>query len=534
MALALVTVVGIGGLLIASQERQGRGAALSEADNRAAVLRQLIIQLTAAQSQAAARDLAAQPALIDALGAGTQERLDQLFAATRAPDLPGEEVLVVNAPGTARYMQAGPDLAGRSPENPGDLLSLRDALLGRIAPGIEFPAPGTGAVPSLDVAVPVRSGATVIGAVAYLAPLDVQLQRYTAIVGYPTAYVAPSHPGQIGRPTNRRGAAAVVVSSTPADISAGIVQGVTGVHAIYSRPGGDVAGGFVPLPGVDGRAGVYIGVEASLAAFLGDRATDAGSLALLGLLALALITIVGIVFVDRVVRRPLARLEREITRIAGGDVSSDIEITSGGEIGRMAAGVNRMRRLVAAKAGEVEQARSGRGPGVEQLETVSRALTTTTSGVRALSQAVVAAVVSIGGDGSAGLLLGRDGDRLVTLASDGIDMGSPIEDDVIDRLLAGEPVRSHAGPAGWEAAVLTAVPLFHRDWVAGALALLMPPGATGAGDEPAWLAVLATNAAVALENTQLFEREQETVRRLRDPDQPSPEVAAPSSGLETP
>jgi signal transduction histidine kinase len=62
------------------------------------------------------------------------------------------------------------------------------------------------------------------------------------------------------------------------------------------------------------------------------------------------------------------------------------------------------------------------------------------------------------------------------------------------------------------------VPMFYQDTVVGALAVITRAGEPPVEGQEQTLAVLANNAAIALENTRLFEQERETVRRLRELD----------------
>jgi signal transduction histidine kinase len=65
---------------------------------------------------------------------------------------------------------------------------------------------------------------------------------------------------------------------------------------------------------------------------------------------------------------------------------------------------------------------------------------------------------------------------------------------------------------------MLAVPMFYQDAVVGALAVITRAGEPPVEGQEQSLAVLANNAAIALENTRLFEQERETVRRLRELD----------------
>ncbi len=88
--------------------------------------------------------------------------------------------------------------------------------------------------------------------------------------------------------------------------------------------------------------------------------------------------------------RPIARLERGVRRIAGGDLSSDIPVTSDDELGRLAKSVNQMRAQIAGYIGHLDSS-------IERLESVSHALTATGEGVEALHRSVLAAAAAIGG-----------------------------------------------------------------------------------------------------------------------------------------
>ena len=100
----------------------------------------------------------------------------------------------------------------------------------------------------------------------------------------------------------------------------------------------------------------------------------------------------------------------------------------------------------------------------------------------------------------------------------GIELSPAVVADVLD----GRPTRltrSRSDPADGGAstgAATLVVPMFYRQRVTGAIAVTGPEPVSDADARA--LSALANNAAIAAENTRLFEMERETVRRLRELD----------------
>jgi signal transduction histidine kinase/HAMP domain-containing protein len=258
-----------------------------------------------------------------------------------------------------------------------------------------------------------------------------------------------------------------------------------------------------------------MGVEVPVAQFAGDERADIIVLALIAIFLLLFVALVVILFVNRFVKRPIARLEGGVARIAGGDYATAIPVRSDDELGRLAANVNRMRDSIAGYVGQIEEARARLDSALERVSAVSRALTTTTRGVTGLQQAVVRTAAAIGGGAASSVLAIRSNDVLVPAASAGV---VPSLDDWqgLDAVLRGETVRLEHPEHG----VMVAVPMFYQESVAGALAVITPQPTTDA-DGPVdvdVLAVLANNAAIAMENARLFEQERHTVQRLLELD----------------
>ncbi|MBV8444739.1 MAG: HAMP domain-containing protein, partial [Candidatus Dormibacteraeota bacterium] len=526
IALALLIVGSVGGYLLYSRDNQTRAGALSNSDNRVAVMREVLEQFTGEQSYATAKGLATQTPLIAALaGAVPSRAVPALFAGSPPVNLESEVLVITDSAGKPLYTRAAPDLGGVDAAVFDGSQAIAAALSGTQcafakgagACGLEILSDG---LPVYSVAVPVTNGLTVVGSVAYIAPLGLQLERFATLFQFPTAFIPAAEPSL----ELRQQGVAVTSGSAPSDVTTGIQAGQDLVHATYNAPTGSggatqaVAGSFVAVaaPG-GGRVAGYLGIEVPLSQFLGDEATDELTLGLITLFVLLALTLLIIVFVEIVVRRPIRRLERGVARIAGGDYTSPIVVRSNDELGRLAAGVNRMRDSIRVYTTEIEDARKRLDSAVERVGNVSRALTTTTGGVAALQNEVVRAAAGIAGEGAMAVLATRQDDALHVQAVFPEDTSPQVFDgwEHFSDVLGGAVVRETNPDRG----SLVAVPMFYQDRVGGALCVVNEKTTRPiAEDEEDVLVVLANNAAVAMENARLFEQERETVRRLRQLD----------------
>lgn len=519
-AVVLVVVVlgGVSAFLLIGRVQQTTATALANADNRAAVVGQLLERLTAATGARVAAELAAAPPLQAALAAPDfATRVPALFAGGGTFNPPGQYAVVVGPEGSVVFSSLPPGIPAPTATTPSVSLALGT---GRTLSGVEVLGRGSARLAAEDSAAPVVAGGRRLGAVVMVAPLAEQLRLFQGVVGYQVAFIAAEDLGHVVRLGSRSGP-----SPVPGPLLDALRRGEPTVHGTYSAPlvaGGveDVAGSFVAVraPG-GGRAG-YVGVEAPMSLFVGDIRSDLVALGLISAFVILGTIAVVVLVVVRFVTRPVARLERGVARIAGGDYTTDISVSSRDELGRLASSVNRMRAQISAYVRAVEQARARVDRAVEQLARVSRALTTTTGGAAALDQAVVEAAAALVGGGAAAVLGLRQGDRLTVAASHGV-AGGRVELDswlVVDRLLRGEAVRVDGAPPGWVAGGLLAVPMFYQGEVVGALAVITRLGHHPDEGEAPTLAVLANAAAIARENARLFEQERETVRRLRELD----------------
>jgi signal transduction histidine kinase/HAMP domain-containing protein len=525
--LALVVVSGVAGYLIFSRTAQTRVAAESNAANRVGVMAQVLERFTGAESLSAAASLAGQPLLQTALAAGDPATaVNALFERGASVDLSGEVLLISDRAGRLLDTLASPTVAGlapitAAPEAIGVALARGQCQRSDGGPtaggcGIEVLGGGD---PAYVVAVPVLDRGSVVGAVAYAAPLAYQLTRFQALFGFPTAFVAAQSTDRELRP-NLGGASTTDPALRSALGQAARSPTSTLSSAIYDAPlsgggTGSVAGSFVPVRGAAGELSGYMGVEVPVAQFAGDQRTDIIVLALISIFLLLLVALVVILFVERFVKRPIARLESGVARIAGGDYTTDIPVRSEDELGRLAGNVNRMRDSIAGYVRQIEEARQRLDTALERVSGVSRALTTTTAGVTGLQEAVVRTAAAIGGGAASSVLALRHDDSLVASATAG---AAPSLEDWpgVDAVLSGETVRlDHAGHGG-----MVAVPMFYQESVIGALAVITPETTAqvhGQIDVDI-LAVLANNAAIAMENARLFEQETQTVQRLRELD----------------
>jgi signal transduction histidine kinase/HAMP domain-containing protein len=522
LLLALLVVGGVSGYLLISRDQQTRVAAKSNSDNRVLVMRQVLQRFTGEQSLGTARGLASQLPLEQALtGASPATQVPALFAASPPVDLADEVLVITDASGLPLYARASTDLGSVALAPFESSTVIATALAGSKcaianqpgACGIEVLTSG---IPAYSVATPVTVGGVKAGVVAYVAPLSFQLNRFSNLFQFPTAFISAGLPGTEVHQQNGTD----VLTTTPAEVAAGIKAHKDLVDAIYN-PGSStepVAGSYAAVTSPDGHtiAG-YVGIEVPLSIFAGDTRTDELTLAVITAFALLVVAILVILFVETFVRRPIRRLERGVARIASGDYTSPVKVRSKDELGRLATSVNSMRDSIRRYTTEIEAAHARLDSAVERVSEVSRALTMTTGGTAALHREVVRAAVAIAGEGTVAMLAVRDGDTLAVKAVH--PSNSPLGDvsrwTSAAEVLQGKLVRESSPGYG----SLLAVPMFYQDSVVGALAVIAPNDAVAAAtDEEDVLAVLANNAAIAMENTRLYEQEKETVRRLRQLD----------------
>jgi signal transduction histidine kinase len=543
-----LVIAGVSGFLLVSRSQQTNAGALSNADNRARVAGQLIARVIQPQAQYAATNTASLTSMQLAMSGKTPATLVAAeFTQNRVVDVPGLEVVILDSHGGVLYTSEcdGTTPAGATthpatticeqsstPHVTAAMASVRDALLvaattacrqpsaaiaanptsaARCPSGVEGVEALAGGLPALDVAVPVfnvQAGSYApLGVVVYSAPLRTQFARFGPVIGYTPVFLSAGAGSTVVRFTGS--AETPSLSTAPAAIAgqlsahATVPSSAVAARAIYTVAGvGAVAGSFVPLAAPGGnRVAGYIGVEVPVALFAAGTAQDEGTIAQIAFTALVVMCVLVLLFVDRFVRRPVARLERGVERIAAGDYTTDIPVTSRDELGRLAAGVNSMREQIAGYIKHIDGS-------VGRLQEVSRALTTTTGGIEELQDAVLAAADAIAGGSTSATVYTKRGAEILRMRSRGPEMPD-IEDMPVDELTAGRSVRLESGgrPA-------IAVPMLFQEALTGVL-VVASDRPVAESDERA-LITLANNAAVAVENTRTLEQEREAVRRLRE------------------
>ena len=481
--LASVAVVGI-------HRQQQIGQVTDSAHSRATLVGQLIERVSLPEAEASARDLAARPQLAALLGAhAAPTQVGALLAETRAPA--GLDLYVVDAtdavtpvPGSTPWAGSAATLAAIANRNPLQTTSMAGQL-------------------AIVVAVPVRSAGATVGAVAAVVPLVTQAQRFAPAVGYPVVLLAPG-----------TGARPVTVPASGGDVAdaSALVGGVvaslspsTGeARMTRSTADGDVVLDLVRLP-----SGGFTGVAVPLPGFLAGEGGTLLSVALVALLAATLTSVAVLLGVDRWVRRPVAELERGVARIAEGDYTTDIPVSSHDELGRLAAGVNSM-------SGQIAAAMQANRAALSHLRWVSEALTAVDVGAAELSAAVARAAAAIAEGDRGSLPLTDIASCLIRRSGEAFAHGEP--GDLAPEWAAagrGDAAVStrDAGGGAW----VTSFPLAIDEGVVTGRLAVRSVGMLD-GNEMAALTTLANYAGLALDHARLLEQEHETVRRLRAAD----------------
>jgi signal transduction histidine kinase len=515
LTISLGIIVTITTFLLISRQAQTRSVALTNSESRAQALRELVEGVTVPHAEFDATSIAALHSLKDALSAPDPGKVvSGLFTGPAPVGSPGPGDTLAIFDGKGKLLTtAGARLPDALTSRLG---SVGAALQGTPNQGPELQPSG---LATYDFAIPIRdAGGITIGVLLYLSPIESQIDAILPAVGIEGndgLWVANSTAASVVRihesrdpkdPTGIRVATDRTSMPVPASWNGLASNGSAGqIGGFYTSSDGDVVATLYPMATTlnPGHPVVFIGVESQLAPFVGPQNQDIATLLLLAG-SLALITVLAVLlFVHRFVRRPVARLSEGVTRIADGDYTHDVPVTSQDELGVLAMQVNRMRAQIQTYIDHIDGA-------VRRLSEVSQALTTTTAGIGSLESAVCSAAAAIAGGGGAHLMA-RDDAALVSRATN-IRGASPpdLSADELASLLRGETV-VRAEPIH-----LVAVPMPYQEQVRGAL-MVVTPEALGDADRRA-LTALANNAAIALENTRLFEREKQTVQRLRELD----------------
>jgi signal transduction histidine kinase len=536
LVITVALVATVSGFLLVSRALQTDQAVQSEASNRSATGYQLLVHVTEPQTQFAASTLARAASLQKALALPDVPTRATAVATIFGSGLggtssPGSRVAVLDSAGAVVYTdECGAGVAVSQCESTsvahladntmsvalaiaeGNLaqcdgaaaLTRRNAKCPAGYEGVELVG---NALPAFDAAVDVRDSAHhYLGVVVYSTTLQAQFARFGSALLYTPALLTAGSSPRLFRfdPTHDY---ALTQAATDPLWNPVLAHRPSSFTAEYlAGAGGSVAVSYLAVTAPDGSIPGYLGVEVPTAVFAGQTGADERTILLIGVTAIVLVFLIIAGFASRFVVGPIARLERGVRRIAGGDLSSDIPVTSDDELGRLARSVNTMRAQIAGYIGHLDSS-------IERLESVSHALTATGEGVDALQRSVLAAAAAIGGGEARAALFTVDDGSLQEAAGAAQSTLAAFRTEEVQALVRGERVRR---PAGETLPGLLAVPMMYHAEVVGALSVWSFV-ALSDSDERA-LAALANNASVATENTRLFERERETVQRLRDLD----------------
>ena len=243
---------------------------------------------------------------------------------------------------------------------------------------------------------------------------------------------------------------------------------------------------------------------------------DAGAVVVLGVLLAVGIAVIS----ARATTRPLEELGQAASRIAGGDLSTVIDVRSRDEVGRLAIAFNAMTDDLRGYVGQLEASRDELQSGLARL---GDTLSSTHDLDRILHVVLESAMASTRAGGGMVLLLTPGRDELVVAASRGIDVPVDLRLRVGEGVsggvaLSGDPVRGQvgSGPGELRAAPgepqdtsLIAVPLKSSGTVIGVLDLYGSPLPDGFDDNDlATIRTFASQATVAVDNVLLHEEAQ--------------------------
>ena len=346
LTLLVIVISTVSATFLINRDRQANAAATGMADNRAVNAARLLGQTVGTESANALALIAKDHALTDIMSSEppltSRAALDIDAGAASA----STAVVIVDLAGRVVYGRE-PAAWEVPPANYVTSASLRTSLDGGQVHGVDVVA----GEPVYAVSMPLLRGGQVVGAIGAFTPIRSQLQRFAAITGYPVVLVAAADRTHMVRADV---AGTVVSQTTPAELLASLLEAgtVSRVTDRSGRSGHDRAISVVPVVGLTGtQPVVFLGVEVPLHQFTGDarsQAEDVATVAMIAVFAILVTTLALVWFVNVVVRRPLARLERAVARITAGDYSANIPITSSDELGRLAENVNGLRKKVAA------------------------------------------------------------------------------------------------------------------------------------------------------------------------------------------
>jgi diguanylate cyclase (GGDEF)-like protein len=243
---------------------------------------------------------------------------------------------------------------------------------------------------------------------------------------------------------------------------------------------------------------------------------DAGLVILVALVAAVAIAVIS----ARATTRPLEVLNEAAARVAAGDLSTLIEVTSRDEIGRLAQTFNDMTEDLRTYVGQLQASRDDLQNGLARL---GETLAGSHDLDRILHVVLESAMASTRATGGMVMLLTPGRDQLVLAAAQGVevplDLRLPVGEGITGSVAStGEPVRGRAGhgpgelwPAQGEPSGTSciAVPLKSSGTVIGVLDLFGSALPGGFDDSDlATIRTFAAQATVAVDNVLLHEEAQ--------------------------
>jgi two-component system cell cycle response regulator len=236
----------------------------------------------------------------------------------------------------------------------------------------------------------------------------------------------------------------------------------------------------------------------------------------------AVLLAVGIAVLSaRATTRPLEQLGQAAARIAGGDLSTEIEVTSKDEVGKLASAFNVMTDELRGYVGQLEASRDELQSGLARL---GDTLSSTHDLDRILHVVLESAMASTRASAGMVLLLTPSRDALVLAASKGMDdapldlrieVGDGISGrvalsgDSVVGIIGDEPGHLRAGSGEPLSTSVIAVPLKSSGTVIGVLDLFGSALPGGFDDNDlATIRTFASQATVAVDNVLLHEEAQ--------------------------
>jgi len=360
----------------------------------------------------------------------------------------------------------------------------------------------------LDGVAPVDRQGTRIGYVLDVVDPQALLRRVNSSAGNPVQY-SIFYGG-------RRVATTFTAASTPSILPPDVQQAANqGQSFALTTIAGQTYAGYYTSIGTAGSEPVVLGAEFQdyvfAAVTLNDTLTVIFTTTLIG----TVLTIVAIVFARRFALRPLRRLGEGAESVGRGDYGARVVVRGEDDFARLAATFNHMAQRIERSTAQLEEQRAHLDQALTSLGAVSRALTTTITGQAALREAVLDALLEVTGAPAA--VMYGDGGQPVALRGTNASTARAVWAAPAVKAILGEGGGLVEVPRPGRAATqAVVVPMASRGGEAGALAAFAESG-LGDIDLPA-VTVLASQASVALENAELFDRERQTVERLQELD----------------